>query len=1025
MNEQPANIVREAKEIHQKLKETLKNKELSEKEVKDADFQRKNLRRRYLNLLLVHPYAKESKDVENHLWMQTSYAFISSYKQRILNLDRIIQSKQKQPPQQNQRPNNVPIVQHRKILAQFRQFLAEEEKFWSELVRRLRRSFGLDEATPALLALGIISATDDGLAGDPEHGAPQNGRNHFQFPPEDPSHPFTPTTAEQKALWLSVLSKALICLGDIARYRELYNESGGRPRAGQEEPGTSRRSRNRRGGHASEEPIPRPRNYEKAQHCYEQARLLVPDDGNPSHQLAIIATYKKDSLLSLTHYYRALCVRTPYDTASENLGSVLGKALEAWKTRSRRERDRHDSLPPRAQIEVFKENTVVLHALWKVGMEKGVARMKAMSRQHNKVVFEAFVNLVSQRYLLADMITNVIVLSQGALWKHRMVRPHTPAQSRRPELPPPPEGTSIIIEWHILEHLLDLHRGLLEVGLEELEVPPPRDAPDGDLAQRITATFRRCLPALRVASKWLRANFKYVMQDHEFDAYQELKRTTDDAKVTRNSMYQFSRFSKNTQRFWKAYALFVSKLARTFTLSKLPPLTVVHDEDIDMRGFLPLKNLMGVLDPEVTVSGNHPQEDTHPNDWQLMKIADLIRDANEITKLEGTPIKFFDGPHYTFMEELVEPQQGTQAVPNESVVPPPQQQHLLASIRDTSLGSRIQSDADDDNMTEATSKTDDDVLRDAFQFLNATSKPEDEDEDEDEIVWDPRAPVSPVIQSSLPSPTAHATPVTRVTPLLKSPIKHSPTHSKTMSPFMSPGTSLAVAPTTAQDLLNDVMNGRSSFQLESPAPVPALLFGSDLSQSHLPGQNIWSSSHHEQALRFTSQPNLNQTYPTNPQGQSTAPLEMSQSIWSSSYPSATQSTQNSQSHIIGAMPAATYPPISPTHGSHHRLPSASSLRSPSFPNLFSQHDPFSYSFPAGQQLPQGHRPDSSGFSLNNNPAYTGGSQLPLSHAGSGMFYQSTPIQGYHSHNPSFHDPRLAQQHFPHAQPSSQLWGNVG
>lgn len=330
-----------------------------------------SLRRRYLNLLLLHPYAKESKDVENHLWMQTSYAFIASYKQRILNLDRVIQSKMRQTP--NQRLPNAPVVEHRKLVQRFRQFLADEEKFWSQLVVRLRRSFALDAATPALLALKIISEAEDPSLNNSEGGVPPNGRNHFQFPPEDSSITFTAPTPKVKASWLAILSKALVCLGDIARYRELYNESGGRPRAGQEEGGVGRNRRNRRSGQ-SEEPIPKPRNYEKAQNCYDQARQLVPDDGNPSHQLAIIATYRKDSFVSLTHYYRALCVRTPYDTASENLGSVLGKSLEAWKTRSRRERDRQEALPPRVQVETFRENIVVLHSLWKVGMEKGIKK---------------------------------------------------------------------------------------------------------------------------------------------------------------------------------------------------------------------------------------------------------------------------------------------------------------------------------------------------------------------------------------------------------------------------------------------------------------------------------------------------------------------------------------------------------------------------------------------------------------------------------------------------------------------------
>jgi protein SMG7 len=62
---------------------------------------------------------------------------------------------------------------------------------------------------------------------------------------------------------------------------------------------------------------------------------------------------------------------------------------------------------------------------------------------------------------------------------------------------------------------------------------------------------------------------------------------------------------------------------------------------------------------------------------------------------------------------------------------------LLATIRDTSLD-LLPKDPDDDNMTEGTSRTDDDVVRDAFKFLNTEGNIEDMDEDEDEIVWDLR-----------------------------------------------------------------------------------------------------------------------------------------------------------------------------------------------------------------------------------------------------------------------------------------------
>jgi protein SMG7 len=318
--------------------------------------------------------------------MQTSYAFISSYKQRIAALDRTIQNnqRQQQQQQQQQRQRQSP-VEYRKLTQRFRQFLADEDRFWTQLVLRLYRLFDLHEAQPALHVIGLLGGTDDVVPPTSATEGPivetrdsvihgSNGRNHFQFPPEDPAASFAPTTPEEHATRMAILTKAVICLGDIARYRELYNESGGRPKAGHETGGPARRGRNRRGG-AAAEVFARQRTYEKAQLCYEQARLLLPYEGNPSHQLAILASYKKDAFASLVHYYRALCVRQPYDTAAENLGIILTKALELWRQRTRRG-EKHVETPPapRVRVEIFKEKVVVLHALWRVGMDKGVEK---------------------------------------------------------------------------------------------------------------------------------------------------------------------------------------------------------------------------------------------------------------------------------------------------------------------------------------------------------------------------------------------------------------------------------------------------------------------------------------------------------------------------------------------------------------------------------------------------------------------------------------------------------------------------
>ncbi|KAF8895874.1 hypothetical protein CPB84DRAFT_1815932 [Gymnopilus junonius] len=967
MTEQPATVAREAKSIHQSLKELLKSKEPFDKEV---DFQRKNLRRRYLILLLVHPDTRESKDVENHLWMQTSYAFISSYKQRIAALDRIIQNNQRQQQQgQGQQPqprqnNNHGVVEHRKLVQRFRQFLADEEKFWTQVVLRLRRLFDLSEAQPALITLA-------------------SGRNHFQFPPDDPNASFTPSTPEERESRMAILSKALICLGDIARYRELYNESHGR-RAGHED-GPPRRGRSRRGGAVADIP-PRPRNYDKARQCYEQARLLVPYEGNPSHQLAILSSYQKDSFSSLIHYYRALCVSQPYDTAAENLGTVLTKALESWRQRSRRERDRNGAndlqLPTRVRIDIFKERVVVLHALWRVGMEKGIENLSLPNT--TKRCRTIFYSLVSERHLSVDMISNTIVLSQGALWKHRMIRDNSSTSHRRAESAPVQPGTATLIEWGLLDNLMDMHLVLLEVGKDELKDPPQMDA----------ATFRRTLPALRIASKWLRANYKYVMQDQEFIAFQ-VKESMKGVEVTKEVQSKISGYSSKTLRFWKTFAQFVLALSHAFPVNKLPIFSPPLEEDVEMKGFLPLRKLMGEEKKgkdNISGTGVTAWEQPHPNVEQLMRIYDLLEDAKILVQMEVKDVRAPSHP------------QMMHAVADQSLVPQPQQQQLLEV--------NPKQDPDADDMTVLTSRTDDELLfKDAFNHLNEPGAIEDEDEQDDEIVWDP----SQIIVKS-PMTISPKSPV-------KKPIFNSP-------PAIAPPTA-----TTAQDLLNDVLNFPSR-------PTPTLLFGSEL--SHRTSQSIWSASADEQPLRYTGNTNsvghgihgTGHVYQT-PQRQFAvaAPDFSQQSIWSSpsSYPS---QTQNSQQNLVAALPSA--PPLAlPPHSMlstsgmeqrppHQRIQSGS-VSAQLFQANSSQlpHDPFAYS----PIQPPIQRPEQLFGQLSqSNPGYNIRSQLVQSgfmRGGGPAEYYATPNPGgYHSRQVSMHDPRIGPQSYMPAQ-ISQVWGNNG
>jgi protein SMG7 len=319
-----------------------------------------SLQKQYLLLLLSHPNAKESKDAETHMWMQTSYALISIYKTRVAALENSLREAgtQRQQPR-SQRPGPV---EYRKLLQRFKQFLSTEEKFWIHLVVRIQRQFGLSEARSALAALSIVPDTEP-VIDEPDAGK----RDHFRFPPEPVKNGPSQSTPSQRNNRRATLSKALVVLGDLARYREQYGDGASRHRGGQERGGRGAR------GRASQPDLPRTKTYDKARACYECARDLMPDEGNASHQLAILASYQKDTFESLVQYYKALCVRSAYDPAAENMGNVLSKFLEAWKRRRKGKAGRPPSEDPtgtKINSLSFKDNVILLHALWKLGVDE-------------------------------------------------------------------------------------------------------------------------------------------------------------------------------------------------------------------------------------------------------------------------------------------------------------------------------------------------------------------------------------------------------------------------------------------------------------------------------------------------------------------------------------------------------------------------------------------------------------------------------------------------------------------------------
>ena len=258
---------------------------------------------------------------------------------------------------------------------------------------------------------------------------------------------------------------------------------------------------------------------------------------------------------------------------------------------------------------------------------------------------------MTDRVLPLDIILKTIVLAQGALWKHRMFR--TTSANGHKKGPSP--ALSAAVENSIASHLLLMHRMLLEVGIMQMNEAPPEDVGEHDLAQRITAAFRRTLPALRIASKWIRANLRYVSQVGQQSANgaaePESKSKGRDRRRggdRRSSSISLGISIPGLPEFWRTYAQFSSALLQAFPTDRLPKLVTILEEDVEMAGFLPLKKfvpteVVGADIPSkenakgvgsVPASRVLPVEQVHPNEEQLMRIADLLEDAQAVANDE-------------------------------------------------------------------------------------------------------------------------------------------------------------------------------------------------------------------------------------------------------------------------------------------------------------------------------------------------------------------------------------------------------
>ncbi|NP_001086379.1 SMG7 nonsense mediated mRNA decay factor L homeolog [Xenopus laevis] len=132
----------------------------------------------------------------------------------------------------------------------------------------------------------------------------------------------------------------------------------------------------------------------QAESYYRHAAQLVPSNGQPYNQLAILASSKGDHLTTIFYYCRSIAVKFPFPAASTNLQKALSKALES-----------REEVKNRWGISDFIKAFIKFHG--HVYLTKNLEKVNTLREQ----LEEQFKNLLFQKALNSQQLVHITVIN--------------------------------------------------------------------------------------------------------------------------------------------------------------------------------------------------------------------------------------------------------------------------------------------------------------------------------------------------------------------------------------------------------------------------------------------------------------------------------------------------------------------------------------------------------------------------------------------------------------------------------------
>ncbi|XP_024528737.1 protein SMG7-like [Selaginella moellendorffii] len=227
--------------IHSQVIELEKQLRAKSKEKKDVRSLRAKFREKSVAIILGDPEFAEKRDIGASLWHLVFYNVIEEFRGRIRAAASAAAGGK--------------AVNLRKLLGDFREFIADATKFYCGLVLKIKKKYGLAQE-------GLEGGDSDALGVD----------------------------SKRLTYFRRSCYRIFIHLGDLARYKEQNPDSE---------------------NYSPDWKLPAS--------YYFKAVKLWPATGHPHNQLAVLATYSHNDFLAVYHYFRSLAVDDPFVTARDNL----------------------------------------------------------------------------------------------------------------------------------------------------------------------------------------------------------------------------------------------------------------------------------------------------------------------------------------------------------------------------------------------------------------------------------------------------------------------------------------------------------------------------------------------------------------------------------------------------------------------------------------------------------------------------------------------------------------------------------